>query len=456
MTPDRFLSNSRIIELTSAGLEGALRELLTVALRGVKELELETVLKTVMEQENIMGTCLGNGVAMPHARLPMKRRYLMAIGRAKNGLDFNGVSEYKDVRFVFLLLASDAEAGYLNMLAKLARLFGEKALIDHMVAAPSIAEFRNRVLKGFGSEATRPDRRQRRFNQRIYKEAERLAKAAKASTILLFADSFAGGVDPADGLPDFRTILITRNAGKSFAEGKNALTTIEVRSLSNQRLSQMRSAILIGLTGGVFKPKDKLVCVGGLPNSNLLDTLIVVDVAREFQGVITKEGNLLPAGVKIEVFERMLGIATDIAVEGREGKPVGALFVIGDADRVNAMVKPLVLNPFYGYKEEDRNALNPFMDETIKEFSVIDGCFVIRGSGVIESAGSLIHAPTQFYHNLPSGLGSRHAAAAAISHAADCLAIVVSASTGQVTLFRRGVMMPLLEAPLGGRRLVRG
>jgi DNA integrity scanning protein DisA with diadenylate cyclase activity len=47
--------------------------------------------------------------------------------------------------------------------------------------------------------------------------------------------------------------------------------------------------------------------------------------------------------------------------------------------------------------------------------------------------------------NLPSGLGSRHAAAAAISNHTNCIAIVVSSSTGQVTLFRRGVMLPLTE-----------
>ncbi len=51
---------------------------------------------------------------------------------------------------------------------------------------------------------------------------------------------------------------------------------------------------------------------------------------------------------------------------------------------MKSLTKPLVLNPFYGYKEEDRNILNPFMDETIKEFSSIDGAFVIRGDGVVE------------------------------------------------------------------------
>ena len=90
------------------------------------------------------------------------------------------------------------------------------------------------------------------------------------------------------------------------------------------------------------------------------------------------------------------------------------------------------------------------MDETIKEFSSVDGAFIIRGDGVITSSGSLVYAP-DYYHALPSGLGSRHAAAAAISLATQCISIVVSSSTGQVTVFRRGVLLPLFEKGVAGQ-----
>jgi DNA integrity scanning protein DisA with diadenylate cyclase activity len=222
---------------------------------------------------------------------------------------------------------------------------------------------------------------------------------------------------------------------------------IQVRSFSSQRLAQLRSAVLVALTRGLISFNDRLCCVGGIAGSNQFDTVVVVDVEREFQTLLTGRADLLPADVKPEVLERVLAVATDLAVEGREGRPVGGLFVVGDTDRVERLIKPLVLNPFYGYKEEDRNILSPFMDETIKEFSSIDGAFIIRGDGVVESAGSLIQA-ADYDHALPSGLGSRHAAAAAISVATQCISIVISSSTGQVTLFRRGVMLPLTEKRL--------
>ena len=280
----------------------------------------------------------------------------------------------------------------------------------------------------------------------MFREADRVAVGAACSAIVVFGDTFIGGLQPGVLRSKLKTILVTRTA---LELGDNNDTrfneTIQVRSFSNQRLAQLRSAMLVALTRGVVTFTDRICCVGGITGSNQFDTLVVVDIEREFQTLLTgSTADLLPPDVKPEVLERVIAVATELAVEGREGRPVGCLFVVGDYTRVGTLSKPLVLNPFYGYKEEERNILNPFMDETVKEFSSIDGAFVIRGDGVVESAGSLIQAMDST-QELPSGLGTRHAAAAAISVAANCISIVVSSSTGQVTLFRRGVMLPLTE-----------
>jgi DNA integrity scanning protein DisA with diadenylate cyclase activity len=261
---------------------------------------------------------------------------------------------------------------------------------------------------------------------------------------MVFGDTFVGGIEAGRWFGSTKTILVTRNPGDASQDQRGFAEIIQVRSFSSQRLAQVRSAVLVALTRGLITFNDRLCCVDGIAGSNQFDTVVVVEVEREFQTLLTGRADLLPADVKPEVLERVLAVAMDLAVEGREGRPVGGLFVVGDTDRVEKFIKPLVLNPFYGYKEEDRNILSPFMDETIKEFSSIDGAFIIRGDGVVQSAGSLIQA-ADHDHALPSGLGSRHAAAAAISVATQCISIVISSSTGQVTLFRRGVMLPLTE-----------
>jgi len=451
MRLDRYLTRTRIVDIKSKDLKGALAELLQVAVKGSgRELNAEALLGNFLQRESVMTTYLGNGVAMPHLRLKMKKRYIFAVGRCASGLTAEDAREYKDSRLIFMLLAAEDEPKYLNVLASLARLFREQALVNYMIDAPDVKILRERVFMGFAGLVARPEKKQDRFNRVLLKESERIARASRCSAILVFSDTFTNPGSIEQDMPRFRTVTVARSSAESPAKSvARSGPTIEVRSYSKHRLSQLRSAILVGLTRGLFSYADRLCCVGGIPGSNQLDTVCVVDVEREFQSVITRE-DLLPSNVKIEVVERVLGIAAELAVEGREGKPVGSLFILGDTATVNSMIKPLVLNPFFGYKEEDRNVLNPFMDETIKEYSVIDGCFVIRGDGVVESAGSLVHAPSQYYQDLPGGFGSRHSAAAAISRAANCIAVVVSSSNGRVTLFRHGVMMPLMEKPIGG------
>ena len=93
---------------------------------------------------------------------------------------------------------------------------------------------------------------------------------------------------------------------------------------------------------------------------------------------------------------------------------VGTTFVIGDYDRVLPYCRQMVINPFRGYRDEEKSILDPSLGETVKEFSTIDGAFILRGDGVIMSAGTFLR-PEKGAVSLPSGLGARHAAAAALA-----------------------------------------
>ncbi len=444
MRLDKIIARSRIIDLRSTDLEGALQELLAVSVASFPDLKRESLLKGLLARESTMTTYLGLGVALPHVRVKMPRRYILAIGRSRTGIKHDGAIIDERVHLIVMLIAGERARDYLQVLASIARQVKEQALVDGLVRAPDLDTLRELLVGGLGG--IRPvQAQQNRINRLMFREAERVARGAGCGAIMVFGDTFIGGIDRSAIESKLKTILVTRNPVEPGADEREFAGTIQVRSFSNQRMAQLRSAILVGLTRGVFNFTDRICCLDGMTGSNQFDTLVVVDIEREFQTLLTGQiSELLPADVKPEVLERVIAVATELAVEGREGRPVGCLFVVGDTDKVSGLVKPLVLNPFFGYKEEDRNILNPFMDETVKEFSSIDGAFTIRGDGVVESAGSLIQA-TDNNHALPSGLGSRHAAAAAISVAANCIAIVVSSSTSQVTLFRRGVMVPLTE-----------
>jgi diadenylate cyclase len=444
MRLEKIIARSRIIDLRSNDLAGALQELLAVSVASFPDLKQESLLKGLLARESTMTTYLGLGVALPHVRVKMPRRYILAIGRSRPGIRHDGALADERVHLIVMLIAGEKARDYLQVLASIARQVKEQPMIDGLVQAADLDQLYERLVGGFGG--IRPvQTQQNRVNRLMMREAQRVARGAECDALIIFGDTFIGGVDRGVFDSKLKTILVTRNPIEPDDDERDFSETIQVRSFSNQRMAQLRSAILVALTRGLLKFTDRICCLDGMSGSNQFDTLVVVDIEREFQTLLSGQtSDLLPEDVKPEVLERVLAVATELAVEGREGRPVGCLFVVGDSEKVAALSKPLVLNPFFGYKEEERNILNPFMDETVKEFSSIDGAFTIRGDGVVESAGSLIQA-TDSNHALPSGLGSRHAAAAAVSVATNCIAIVVSSSTSQVTLFRRGVMLPLTE-----------
>jgi DNA integrity scanning protein DisA with diadenylate cyclase activity len=346
-----------------------------------------------------------------------------------------------------MLLASEKAKNYLSFLAALARSFQDSSIMDQLWMARDRNEFKSAVRNAFAETDDRPARRRTKFNKLLTDEAAKIAKAADCSTILVFTDVFPPTLAPRMTFPNFKVVLAGENVSEEDLDHHRADAALAVRSLSRSRLSQLRAAILLGLTREIFGFQDRVCCVGGIPDSGQLDTVLVVDVDEEFESVIGQGDEMLPNDVSAESLERLTAIATDLAIGGREGKSIGAMFVLGDHLEVIKRSKQLILNPFHGYAEEDRSILNPFMDETIKELALIDGAFIVQGNGVVESAGCLIQGKADEIE-LPGGLGTRHAAAAGITQSTDSLALVVS-SSGQVTYFRRGQMFTLLEKSEG-------
>jgi diadenylate cyclase len=128
------------------------------------------------------------------------------------------------------------------------------------------------------------------------------------------------------------------------------------------------------------------------------------------------------------VLEHVLTLCVEIAREGREGRKVGTLFTVGDADAVLARSVGLILDPLGGHPTHVRCVDDPDLRETVKELAQLDGAFVISGDGVALSAARYLDAPSRQV-KLPLGLGARHMAAASISHQTRAVAFVVSESS---------------------------
>ena len=74
----------------------------------------------------------------------------------------------------------------------------------------------------------------------------------------------------------------------------------------------------------------------------------------------------------------------------------------------------------------------------------MDGAFVVNRRGVVDSAGTYLNAPIG-PARLSAGLGSRHAAALAITTVTDATAVVISSSSGTVSVCDGGETVLKLE-----------
>jgi diadenylate cyclase len=133
-------------------------------------------------------------------------------------------------------------------------------------------------------------------------------------------------------------------------------------------------------------------------------------------------------GVNNRTLRRVVNLAVEIAREGREGRKIGTLFVVGDSEAVLRHSRPMILDPLYGHPHESKRIEDPDLRETLKELAQLDGAFVVSDDGTVLSAARYIDA-TSDHLELPLGLGSRHVAAASVSSRTEAVAVAVSESS---------------------------
>jgi len=97
----------------------------------------------------------------------------------------------------------------------------------------------------------------------------------------------------------------------------------------------------------------------------------------------------------------------------------------------------MILNPYAGQEESDRNVLDKKNWESIKEFAQLDGIFVVEESGLIHAAGRYLDVDGKNI-DIEKGLGGRHVSAAAISRDTVAVAITISESGGVIRVYKDG------------------
>jgi len=193
-------------------------------------------------------------------------------------------------------------------------------------------------------------------------------------------------------------------------------------------LNRVEDLLLGACIEGQLVLEDRVICLVHSRIDGII-TFLVQDIG------LTQMKEALEDRIDMKILDVMMTLAYEIAREGREGRKIGSLFIIGDTDNVMRNSRQLIMNPFKGHTEDERNILKQESWETIKEFAQLDGAFVIDERGIAVSSGRYVGVSWDIY--LQGGLGGRHLAGASISKTTKAIALTVSTS-GVIRIFKDG------------------
>lgn len=289
--------------------------------------------------------------------------------------------------------------------------------------------------------------KQQRFTESfetIYKTGVRLAKAIEADAILVLLDGPTNWDMLKKGASGQKVIVVADT--EDMLEGAKAVelpaVPLEMGEFPvHERLTQ---ALLESVADELIARDDLVVGVYSGFEPGTIDSISVLRL-REHLGILTsRDLRQIESRIPLDTLKIVVDLALEIGREGREGKRVGTMFVVGDTRKVLQMSHPAGFDPVKGYSRKERNLDDPRVREAIKEIAQIDGAIIVSADGTIEAAARYIDAPASGI-TLSKGLGSRHWSAAAISRATKAIAITVSESNGTVRVFQNGEVILRIE-----------
>ncbi len=175
-----------------------------------------------------------------------------------------------------------------------------------------------------------------------------------------------------------------------------------------------------------------------------VDSLSLLHLSEHLERYSAQDLRKLNTGVPLDTLRLVVDLATEIGREGREGKPVGTILVVGDTRKVQSMSRPINFNPFRGYSNQERDLHDRRVREQIKDIAQLDGAILVSREGIAIAACLYLDVPAEGI-TVSKGFGSRHWAAAAISRKTTALAVCVSQSSGTVRIFQNGEVVLHIE-----------
>jgi len=239
----------------------------------------------------------------------------------------------------------------------------------------------------------------------------------------------------------FRIVAATTNEEAYDILTHTGLEAVRLPLRAADKYNQIRHIISVAFRSAKISSGEFLICAIShdlYPGQG--DLVVLADVEPNVENLAVSDLIRLTDGIRPRALESAVTVACKIGRAARRGKRLGTIFTLGDSLKVLEGSRQLIPNPFHGHDESLRRLSNPDIHDSLVELAKLDGAFVARGDGFIQTAGVFL-ASTQAEVELPAGFGARHVAAAAVTRRTDATAIVISATDGNVRIFSDGKLV---------------
>jgi hypothetical protein len=155
-------------------------------------------------------------------------------------------------------------------------------------------------------------------------------------------------------------VVVAADTAEELAGAAEAnLATIVLNMADSPVIERLTQALLTGVAREVLSPGARLVVVYSGFEVDTIDSVSYIELDEHLGRLTARDLRQLETSVPLETLKTVIDLAVEIGREGREGKPVGTMFVVGDTRKVLQHCQPAGFDPVRGYNRSERDLHDP-------------------------------------------------------------------------------------------------
>lgn len=135
---DILVSDALILNLGVRTKRDVLAEMAAALAKVEPQIEADRLLEVLLEREELQSTGIGEGVAIPHGKMPGLDRLVATFARSPEGVEFDSIDGQATHHFFLLVVPEHSGGQYLKALARISRFFRDAAFRQRLSDAESL------------------------------------------------------------------------------------------------------------------------------------------------------------------------------------------------------------------------------------------------------------------------------------------------------------------------------